>query len=55
MLSGIAIEPGQTVSVVARLSTSGSPTAQSGDLSGELRTVAGSKQRLQLVISQRVQ
>jgi cytochrome c-type biogenesis protein CcmH len=54
MLAGVAIQSGQAVSVVARLSTSGSPTAQSGDLSGELRARAGHKQRVELVISQRV-
>jgi cytochrome c-type biogenesis protein CcmH len=55
MLAGNAIQPGQAVSVVARLSISGSPTAQPGDLSGELRSRAGVGQRLELVISQRVQ
>jgi cytochrome c-type biogenesis protein CcmH len=54
MLAGVAIQPGQVVSVVARLSISGSPTAQSGDLSGELRTVAGQAKRQALVISLRV-
>ncbi len=54
MLTGNVIQPGQAVSVVARLSISGSPTAQSGDLSGELRVTAGLKQRHPLVISQRV-
>jgi cytochrome c-type biogenesis protein CcmH len=41
MVPSRAVQPGQTVSVVARISASGSPTAQSGDLYGEIRYVAG--------------
>jgi cytochrome c-type biogenesis protein CcmH len=41
MVAGRAVQPGQNVSVVARISVSGSPLPQSGDLYGEIRTVAG--------------
>ncbi len=41
MVAGRAVEPGQSVSVVARLSASGNPLPQSGDLVGEIQTVAG--------------
>lgn len=41
MVAGHGVQPGQTVSVVARISTSGSPLPQSGDLFGEIHCVAG--------------
>jgi len=41
MVAGRAMQPGQNVSVVARISVSGSPLPQSGDLYGEIRYVAG--------------
>jgi cytochrome c-type biogenesis protein CcmH len=41
MVAGRGVQPGQHVSVVARISTSGSPLPQRGDLFGEIRTVAG--------------
>ncbi|HEY5019469.1 MAG TPA: hypothetical protein VII17_00485 [Steroidobacteraceae bacterium] len=41
MVAGHGVQPGQNVSVVARISTSGSPLPQSGDLYGEIRCVAG--------------
>jgi cytochrome c-type biogenesis protein CcmH len=41
MVAGRAVQPGQSVSVVARISASGSALAQSGDLYGEIRYVAG--------------
>jgi cytochrome c-type biogenesis protein CcmH len=43
MLAGNGVKPGQAVNLVARLSASGSPTAQSGDLFGENNAVAGRK------------
>jgi cytochrome c-type biogenesis protein CcmH len=53
MVSGRAIEPGQEVSVVARISASGNPLPQSGDLSGEIRTVAGKSDAQALQIDRR--
>ena len=41
MVANRAVQPGQAVSVVARISASGSPLPQSGDLYGEIRYVAG--------------
>lgn len=41
MITGRAVRPGQKVSVVARISASGSPLAQSGDLYGQIDYVAG--------------
>ena len=41
MVAGHAVQPGQNVAVVARISVSGSPLPQSGDLYGEIKTVAG--------------
>ena len=41
MVAGHGVRPGQPVSVVARLSVSGNPLPQSGDLYGEINTVAG--------------
>jgi cytochrome c-type biogenesis protein CcmH len=41
MMANHAVQPGQAVSVVARISASGSPLPQSGDLYGEIRYVAG--------------
>jgi cytochrome c-type biogenesis protein CcmH len=41
MVAARAVQPGQSVSVVARISATGSPLPQSGDLYGEIRTVAG--------------
>jgi cytochrome c-type biogenesis protein CcmH len=41
MIAGHAVQPGQNVAVVARISVSGSPLPQSGDLYGEINTVAG--------------
>jgi len=41
MVAGRSVEAGQNVSVVARISASGSPLPQSGDLYGEIQTVAG--------------
>lgn len=41
MVAGRGVRPGQPVSVVARLSASGNPLPQSGDLYGEINTVAG--------------
>jgi cytochrome c-type biogenesis protein CcmH len=41
MVAGHGVQPGQKVSVVARISSSGSPLPQSGDLSGEINCVAG--------------
>jgi cytochrome c-type biogenesis protein CcmH len=41
MVAGRTVQPGQDVAVVARISASGSPLPQSGDLFGEIHTVAG--------------
>jgi len=41
MVAGHAVQPGQNVAVVARISVSGKPLLQSGDLYGEIKTVAG--------------
>jgi len=41
MVAGRSVQPGQDVAVVARISASGSPLPQSGDLFGEIHTVAG--------------
>lgn len=41
MVADRAVQPGQSVSVVARISASASPLPQSGDLYGEIRYVAG--------------
>jgi cytochrome c-type biogenesis protein CcmH len=41
MVVGHSVEAGQNVSVVARISASGSPLPQSGDLYGEIQTIAG--------------
>jgi cytochrome c-type biogenesis protein CcmH len=41
MIAGHAVKPGQNVAVVARISVSGNPLPQSGDLYGEISTVAG--------------
>ncbi len=54
VLAGNAIQPGQTVSVAARLSISGNPVAQPGDLMGELQVTAGASPRHNLIITQRV-
>jgi tetratricopeptide (TPR) repeat protein len=52
MMAGNAIKPGQRVTVAARLSASGSPLAQPGDLSGEIEYLAGKDGQRELVISQ---
>jgi cytochrome c-type biogenesis protein CcmH len=41
MVAGRGVEAGQNVSVVARISASGSPMPQSGDLYGETQTIVG--------------
>ncbi len=41
MIAGHGVQPGQKVSVVARISASGSPLPQSGDLYGQIEVVAG--------------
>jgi cytochrome c-type biogenesis protein CcmH len=41
MVAGRALQPGQDVSVVARISASGNALPQSGDLYGEIHAVAG--------------
>ena len=41
MVAGRSYEAGQNVSVVARISASGSPLPQSGDLYGEIQAIAG--------------
>jgi cytochrome c-type biogenesis protein CcmH len=41
MIAGRAVQPGQKVSVIARVSASGSPLTRSGDLYGQIDYVAG--------------
>jgi len=41
MIAGHGVQPGQTVSVIARISASGSPLTHSGDLYGQIDYVAG--------------
>jgi len=41
MVAGRSVQPGEDVSVVARISSSGNALPQSGDLYGEIRYVAG--------------
>ncbi len=41
-VAGHSVQAGQSVSVIARISASGSPLPQSGDLYGEIQAVAGS-------------
>jgi hypothetical protein len=51
MIAGNSISKGQRVLVVARISTSGTPTAAAGDLSGQLSTLAGQSTQHQLLIT----
>ena len=51
MIAGNSISKGQRVLVVARISTSGTPTASAGDLSGQLSTLAGQSTQHQLLIT----
>jgi cytochrome c-type biogenesis protein CcmH len=53
MVAGRAVQPGQAVSVVARISASGSALPQSGDLYGEIHYVAGQSGSQGLEIDQR--
>jgi cytochrome c-type biogenesis protein CcmH len=53
MDAGRALQPGQNVSVVARISVSGSALPQSGDLYGEIRYVAGKSGAQALQIDKR--
>ena len=53
MIAGNGVKPGQKVSVVARVSLSGAPTAQSGDPYGELQTTAGAPGTHSLLIDKR--
>ena len=41
MIAGRSVSPGQSVSVIARISASGSPITHSGDLYGQIEYVAG--------------
>jgi cytochrome c-type biogenesis protein CcmH len=41
MIAGRSVSPGQSVSVIARISASGSPITRSGDLYGQIDYVAG--------------
>jgi cytochrome c-type biogenesis protein CcmH len=41
MIEGRGVQPGQKVSVIARISTSGSPISHSGDLYGQIEYVTG--------------
>jgi cytochrome c-type biogenesis protein CcmH len=53
VLAGNRINPRQRVTVMARISASGTPTASSGDLYGELSAIAGTHGQLQLQIDKR--
>jgi cytochrome c-type biogenesis protein CcmH len=53
MVAGRSVEAGQNVSVVARISASGSPLPQSGDLYGEIQTIAGKSGAQALQIDKR--
>jgi cytochrome c-type biogenesis protein CcmH len=50
MVAGRGVEAGQNVSVVARISATGSPMPQSGDLYGETQTIVGKGGALTLQI-----
>lgn len=50
MIAGNSFAAGQKVLVVARISTTGTPTASPGDLYGQLETIAGHSKVLRLVI-----
>ena len=50
MLAGSKLQPGQKVTVVARLSAGGGPVAQSGDPYGELVTTVGKRGVQELLI-----
>ncbi len=52
-VAGRAVQPGQDVAVVARISTSGNPLPQSGDLFGEIHTIAGRSAAQALQIDKR--
>jgi cytochrome c-type biogenesis protein CcmH len=52
MLAGNGVKPGQAVNLVARLSASGSPIAQSGDLFGAGDAVAGQRGERRILIDQ---
>jgi hypothetical protein len=41
MIASRSVQPGQKVTVVARISASGNPLPQSGDLYGQIDYVAG--------------
>jgi cytochrome c-type biogenesis protein CcmH len=43
MIAGNGLKPGQAITVVARVSASGGPIAQSGDPYGEVSSIAGEK------------
>ena len=43
MIAGNGLKPGQAITVVARVSASGGPIAQSGDPYGEVSSIAGAK------------
>ena len=53
MVAGRAVKAGQKVSVVARISASGSPLAQQGDLYGQIDYVAGQSGPSALTIDRR--
>jgi cytochrome c-type biogenesis protein CcmH len=53
MIAGHGVQPGQQVAVVARISASGAPLAQTGDLYGEIRYQAGKEGVRNIVIGQR--
>ena len=53
MIASSRIRPGQRVEVMARISTTGTPTASAGDLSGTLTAVAGASSLHVLVINRK--
>lgn len=53
VIAGRSFSAGQTVQVVARISTAGTPTASPGDLYGEIRAIAGNSRTHTMVIDKR--
>lgn len=53
VLAGNRLTPKQHVSVMARVSASGTPTASSGDLYGEIAAIAGAPAQLALQVDKR--
>jgi len=50
VIAGNTISKGQHVHIVARVATTGTPTAGAGDLSGEIDAVAGETRQREIAI-----